>query len=309
MDYKDVTHTTVAAATLRGPVYDPTVHDEGGNETQHALAEFCKAVLKSMRGVKVCRRDDHSAYVYRPEDAYVMGWIGFGDYVIAGNGTSRYAVYAPDITNNKYRKGSTNFHMQISLRMPAAVKAAKNTLRSYTVGDLAHVYHPPYFKALQDASNTATTNRGAAMYDLGLGGYTTAGSKEVALWDELQHLHAVEHVFLNPETTARIGKLIEAHAAVAAIPTKNTCGRFVYRQEVAGVVRVHVAHLSEITSAYTKSMDAPQVFAPEEVPEEVQGAVAILSMFEDGHHVPDVGFRVNADTFFVPYTPDAPDLL
>ena len=218
-------------------MYDPTAHAEGGNEAQHALAEFCKAVLKSMRGVKVCKRDNCSAYVYRPEDAYVMGWIGFGDYVIAGNGVSRYAVYAPDITNNKYRKGSTNFNMQISLRMPA------------------------------------------------------------------------EHVFLNPETTARIGKLIEAHAAVAAIPTKNTCGRFVYRQEVAGVVRVHIAYLSEITSAHTKSMAAPQVFAPEEAPEEIQGAVAILSMFEDGHHVPDVGFRVNADTFFVPYTPDAPDLL
>jgi hypothetical protein len=308
MDYKDVTHTTVADATSRGPVYDPTAHpDHGGNEAQHALAEFCKAVLKSMRGVKVCKRDHCSAFVYRPEDAYVMGWIGFGDYVIAGNGTSRYAVYAPDITNNKYRKGSTNFHMQISLRMPAAVKAAKNTLRSYTAADLAHVYHPPYFKALQDASNTAMTNRGAAVYDLGLGGVKP--NKGVSLWDELQHLYATEHVFLNPETSDQIGKLIEAHAAVAAIPTRNTCGRFVYRQEVAGVVRVHVAHLSEITSSYTKSMAAPQVFAPEEVPEEIQGAVAILSMFEDGHHVPDVGFRVNADTFFVPYTPDAPDLL
>jgi hypothetical protein len=55
------------------------------------------------------------------------------------------------------------------------------------------------------------------------------------------------------------------------------------------VVRLHIK----------QGVDPAVVYKMEELPEELAGRVAVLSMVEDDHYVDNVGLRVNSSTFWV----------
>ena len=74
-------------------------------EGEGAFATFLEALAKKLPTCKFSPRgnNEQSLYVYLPNDLYALGWVGYNDYRIEGEGTYKtIAVYSHTIRNDKY---------------------------------------------------------------------------------------------------------------------------------------------------------------------------------------------------------------
>src|SRR5210317_955744 len=80
--------------------------DPSDGQQPIGLLDFAHKLTQQMKGYKVSVSKMHNMlYVYREGDNYVMGIIGYGDFQTSGDGNDRYAVWSPNIKNNKYHYG------------------------------------------------------------------------------------------------------------------------------------------------------------------------------------------------------------
>jgi len=272
------------------------------------LTEFCLAVTKSMRGVKTTPRTLNSAWVYMEGEDMAMGYIGYGDFQTSRAAASKkYAVYARGIRNMKYNDMNEQHFMRVALKMDVALKHAKAYLINYSTSETAQALYNPAKVAVRDVSTTARMEYRKAKEDVGLVStldYQT-GSKGLcsnALERELGYLMLSGHVFSNPELSTAIQdmlakkKVFSRFAAADAVPMD-----FVRAYTMSyGEQRVDTVRVKDISSyRFEVDRDHNRTWLAKELPEELMGHIAVMSMCEDGDFVEDVGYKVSENMFYL----------
>jgi hypothetical protein len=258
------------------------------------LYDFRKEVEAAIPGCRTTPRNDKWCWVYMPDDHVAMGAIGYGNFTDRGRGPTTYAVMSRTIVNGKYNSGREQHHMATSTSMAVSTKNAKKYLRRHAPTELVKLTS----RHARDAVSTMRSNLRAVVgkAEVELFGGNLPNRRQVPILPELKHLMISNHTFLDPTIPA---KLTEYFGLLDE--DQNSQGghnmNFVAISVAHGRQRFDVVPVDRIDH-YWPTVGDPQVFY-EDMPEDILGRVAVLSMVEDGTYVPGVGFRHTEGMFYV----------
>ena len=257
------------------------------------LANFCAEIRKVNRYVKfgVVRNRGHELYAYMDGQAYAMMKIGHGNYSKGSSNTYKYMVYARMIKNEKFRDDNDQYHMATAENLDRAMKNVKKYMRPYSPVECAEMT----FDWVRSRFSLVVSNVSSELYDTKNDIISSAH-----LRNELFHMIDVGYEFLSEEFKGMIVKWRNKHRE-----DQVSRGRALHAYYVN--VRIHrdemVCDVIEVLDAQKRPRLEPHMpvttYKMEELPEDIAGNLAALSMVGDDHYVDGVGLRVDSATFWV----------
>lgn len=286
--------------------------------TSQATAVFCTEVASKLRGVKFGSRFQESkvrtgehVYAYYPEDKYALGVL---------------QVVHTDVDEHVYVYTSRKIHNERSKTSEPNTKRTTNLDRA--VRDVARFFisYAPVEEVVELSSHAekAFSNvAGAArrMHNMVRGVFSSVieGSSYVSYKREYEH----EFTSLpdKRDILTELGRIVEQHdfmdsrvrdLFINMITTeadqqreetqfKNgyaTYVRIINNERAIIVKDIPNTDLGRYSVIDVDKYVVTKVLA-QDLPDYVQGAIAVLSMLEVGDNVHGVGIRVHSDTFFV----------
>lgn len=258
-----------------------------------------------VRGIAVAPRSTDSMWVYRPQDTYAMGYIGYCRVHDTGDQEQRYAVFSPNIHNGKYNYGEKQ-HMASALHRPKGVANAAKHLRPLTTKQVLEFTQGEFVSALFDAKSTARSQVAKATQQIDCKLFALERfrkSDTTPLQDELQRILNSDYVFVDKELEAQL------HAAFAAAAEHEESKKLHDAKHT--FIEVVEAHGRNTFRGYAEVNDDRGLgrladtqenlfyFTQEELPERLMGAMSVLSMVEVGIYVSGVGYRAANNMFYV----------
>ena len=237
-------------------------------------------------------------YAYFPDDMYTVGKVGFGDYCTTKakdniKRTPSYMVSSMAITNTKYDGYRDQYHMIMSKNLSTATTNAKKYLRRYTPVDL-----------VRTVARKVTD-------DLGMNSYAKKRASEDArskLSDsttikELKNLVTSGYKFLHSEAEEYIKEAIAKYDVYEDAKNAVVAGKYVTVSTQLGVQMFDVIPIDNVTNtekilASVSPNDSVR-YRAEDVPEELMGRVAVLSMAQSNNYIEGVGSRLGDTIFWV----------
>ena len=291
------------AKAVAASIADPALHIP---KMALEVWDFCEAVEQSIRGVKTIARSQSSAFVYREGEPYVLGWIGYEDYQSHITGEKKYAVHARDIDNGKYANYNMQHFMRMSVNLTTAVKNTRASLRSYTDREVGGIHAGKVRGAVGALRDDAVSAYNQALNKVGLQTVSRySGDRQVTLLlDEVLRMQQTGHTFTNLE----LGQDLQNIAAKKKESERFKKGVIIPMDFVHVYARNGTQYVS--SSRATDITDYGATFFPEntwtldEVPEDVQGKIAVMSMCKDEELVEGVGYKAS-DTMFYFYVEEA----
>ena len=291
------------AKAVAASIADPALHIP---KMVLEVRDFCEAVEQSIRGVKTVARSQSSAFVYREGEPYVLGWIGYEDYQSHITGEKKYAVHARDIDNGKYASYNMQHFMRMSVNLTTAVKNTKASLRSYTDREVGGIYAGKVRSAVGALKDDAVSKYNQALNKVGLQTVSryTSSQQVTSLLDEVLRMQQTGHTFTNLELDQDLQNIATKKKEAA----RFTRGVLIPMDFVHIFARNGTQYVSR--SRTTDLNDYGATFFPDntwtldEVPEDVQGKIAVMSMCKDEELVEGVGYKAT-DTMFYFYVEEA----
>lgn len=241
--------------------------------------------------------------VYMDEYPYDLGRVGYDEYVVKSskhysnvNPNLMYGIYSRKIANTKYGTDRKFFNMVTTKDINKAVKMAKTYILPYTHKELATVSYKP-FKRKVDHRRNATINKLFHLVSPIMGTLPTT-----LVADEMLNLIS-QGVIFKSDVYKEIAKdLPQVYAEVMEEKNRNVYGQFVRVRTVGednyvDVIEVTAMnlHLNDDNPDFNNMATYPNA----EIPEDILGSIAVLSILEYGQYVPNVGFKVDSKSFWI----------
>jgi hypothetical protein len=283
---------------------DPPVPMVDGIPVVAPLANFCAEIRKVNRHVKfgIGKRVQNSwghggptrmleLYAYMDGHTYATMKIGYADYSIKKTGDVKYMVYARMIKNEKFREDSDQYHMATAEGIERAIKNVKKYMRPYSPIECASMS----FDSVRNKFSSVVQGVSSELYHA-----RSHVLESGHIRNELFHMLDVGYEFLSEEFRDKIATWREKYNE-----DQVSRGRALHVYYVN--VRIHreemVCDVIEVLDANKRlRMDttAPvMTYKMDELPEDIAGNLAALSMVDDDHYVDGVGLRVDSATFWV----------
>jgi len=237
-------------------------------------------------------------YAYLPDDAYTLGKIGFSDYCTtkAKDGVVRtpsYMVSTAKVKNTKYDEYREQFNMLMSKNLSTAIDIAKKYLRQYSPKDIVKVVA----SKVSDSMNTINYKKRRDSQD--------ARSKlsDEATIKELKNLLTSGYTFLHAEVEQYIKDAVAKYDEYIQHKDKKVAGKFVTVSNQLGVQMFDVVSVTDVTHIDTIKEEAESSnntrYRGDEMPEDLMGRVAVLSMAQSADYIEGVGSRLGDTIFWV----------
>lgn len=265
-----------------------------------ALAQFAQAIRKTNRHVKfgitgkakyLWQSERHlELFVYMEGDMYAMARIGHADYTVGKESiTYKFMVESRTINNEKYRDNRDEYHMALTDTLDRAVKNVSKHMRRYSPLEVAAISYEKVRSYLRSPGIKA----GSKLYEA-----KCAVRDHSHLQTELIILLDSGYSFLSYELRNAVMELRDAQKEdTEARDMAKPCYFIIVRLQnddmMCDVVRLH--SFEDIR----QGTDSTVTYKMEDLPEELAGRIAVLSMVEDDQYVDNVGLRVNSSTFWV----------
>ena len=263
------------------------------------LQTFMNRLQGVFRGVKFVKMRSNKVWVYYPDEPYPMGYIGYGDFRTEVCGDDQYMVASRKITNDKYGDYQDQFRMKMSGNMDTAIRNAKRFLRNFSPHEMAGANA----KLLRSKANDAPEMLGSKfrksmreLFDHETGNKT--GSFKGRMLTELRHLVDSDHGFVDGEFGHQLKQMFEMGDAWRESFHKTVNVYFVRVFEKFGKQTFQVTELDDVRDYKPRISDQFLTYT-DDLPEDIMGKLAVLSMTEDGNYVDDVGMRVDEGMFYV----------
>jgi len=272
--------------------------------TQDMAHEFTQKV----RGISVAPRTVDSMWVYRPQDTYAMGYIGYcqvHENYRPNRDSQRYAVFSPNIHNGKFNYGAKQ-HMASALHRAKGVANAAKHLRPLTTKQVLEFTQSDFVSALYDAKSAARSQVAKATQQIDCKLFPLERYRKAdvtPLQDELERILHSGYVFVDKELEAQL------HAGFAAISEYEENKKLhEAKHTFIEVIEAHggntfrgYAEVDDDRSLYRMADTKENLFyfSQEELPERLMGAMSVLSMVEVGIYVSGVGYRAANNMFYV----------
>jgi hypothetical protein len=237
------------------------------------------------------------AHAYIPDDEYTIGMVGFGDYCAtkAKNNirTPSYMVASAKIVNKKYDEYREQYNMIMTKNLSTAVDNAKKYLRQYSPQDLVRVVSSKVADTIGTFVYKKKRASEEARYKL----------NDLTTIKELKNLVSSGYIFLHAEVEQYIKDAIDKCNDYDEHKDKKVSGKFVTVSNQLGVQMFDVipvddvSNLDKIRSNLT-SINSTR-YRGEEMPEDLMGRIAVLSMAQNMDYIEGVGNRLGDTIFWV----------
>ena len=287
-----------------------TLGEPSNGQQPMGLLDFAHKLTQQMKGYKVSVSEMHNMlYVYREGDNYVMGIIGYGDFQTSGDGNDRYAVWSPNIKNQKYSHGLQQ-NMSLALKQDKAVKNAMKYIRPLTVEQTMKLSLRQCHRAAQEVVSKIRDNTGELRRELVNNFFDTStysAPRPNPLQRELKHLVESGYEFLDKDLGDKLHKMFgglkELEAARQVVDNTFTFVEAIVSPAGRQMFRVHTdvdasTHYS-ITRSVSELPDNTSLYDQHNLPDELAGKLSVLSMLELEGYVEGVGYRAADNVFYV----------
>lgn len=264
--------------------------------------DMAHELTQKVRGIEVAPRSTDSMWVYRPQDTYAMGYIGYRQVY---NQEQRYAVFSPNIQNGKYNY-SEKQHMASALHRTKGVANAAKHLRPLTAKQVLEFTQGEFASALFDAKSTARSQVAKATQQIDLRLFALERYRKPdlnPLQSELQRILNSDYVFVDKELEAQL------HAAFTAVAEYEDSKKLhEAKHTFIEVIESHgrntfrgYAEVDDDRSLYRMADTKENLFCftQEELPDRLMGSMSVLSLVEPGVYVSGVGYRAASNMFYV----------
>ena len=263
-------------------------------EGEGAFATFLEALAKKLPTCKFSPRGNNkqSLYVYLPNDLYAMGWVGYNDYRIEGEGTYKtIAVYSHTISNDKYNSHSDQHYMLMSTNPKRAIKNALSHLRPYTPKELNDCFAYPVVRKVRDTNRENQEKVENAQ---------TAVTQHNQLQAELRAVVASGYQFVDADFGSKVAAFLN-EVDEYALQTSEVNMFFVRAYLLNDQQMFDVTFLENAHNAwdYRVSTDPAERYTSDTLPEHLSGKLSVLMMCELDEYVDGVGIRMNDGVFYV----------
>ena len=242
-------------------------------------------------------------YVRYGTDPYASGFLRYGDNNITVRGDNTYAVVSPFVKNGKYRPGTSEHHMSYSESLPRAVKSSKTFLRRIPQDMVATRMFRENIKQFLTFHQEYKAAYHTKCRDL-FGGYS-GFDPNIPLHSHLLHCVDSGYGFVDAKFGADLKAAAKEYREIKIMENKNDDEWFIVfvRDNSAGKPEVIITKIlvSGPPDSWGRSFSTDEyayVADPEEVPDTLQGTIALLQMVDDGHYVEGVGVRLTDGSYF-----------
>ena len=273
--------------------------------SQRELQEFMAEIRKSFRGVLFTpdAGDKRRVYVHMPNDPYVMGYIGYGDFQTTAKAMqSSYVVSSRHIMNMKYADHNDQHYMAMSINLDTAVRNTKKYLRPLTTKDMAldEWTEADMRRKSKNTKSAMDVKRNNTLSDLLAKNNREKKIEYNPMLEYMRTLVKVGHEFTDKELESDLLSYFKLEEDANAISSDGVDVDYVRVYEKYGKQVFDVVPLIRDKARYGRSdLGNILTYDKDKVPEDVMGKVSVLSMVENNHWVDDVGYRVDATMFYV----------
>jgi len=271
--------------------------------SQFEMQGFMQELRKAFRGVLFtpCPQDKRRTYMHMPNDPYVMGYIGYGDFLTTAKAMqSSYVVSSRHIMNYKYADYNDQYYMAMSINLSTAVRNAKKYLRPLTTKDMAldEWTEADMRRKSKNTKSAMDVKRNNTLSDLLAKNNREKKIEYNPMLEYMRTLVKVGHEFTDKELESDLLSYFKLEEDANAISSDGVDVDYVRVYEKYGKQVFDIVPL--IRKEYGRS-DLGNIitYDKDKVPEDVMGKVSVLSMVENKHWVDDVGYRVDATMFYV----------
>lgn len=278
-------------------ITDPTEYAKARISRYHEYydqksRDFADAVCSALGGASYVFASFNEVIIYRPTDTHILGEIGFKDLRIRLKGTlrgtnevnNRYYVRAYNIENDKVGSDNWQHHTYSFKSMSAAVKCAVKYLLPLTPIQVVEVNRLRVDKIIQDVIFGHRRPIDRAGRDLfGSGFYHT--HLDTPIFQELRNT-----TFLSPEVNKQVATFFSCDDELIAAMSSVAKGLFYVSTVSDGAVHI------PFSAGFNALPPTTQVYA--ELPEWIQGRIAVLRMVEPETYVLGVGLRLDDKMFY-----------
>lgn len=264
-------------------------------------AEFVTELRKAMPDLKIgihkggdINSDRHimSVAVYRKNDTYALGRIGFRDVGVSAY-KHHYFVYSRKIINQKIYPNRWQYHIKSSEKLPSVIKAAKQYLIPYAPLDLAGISVDEFTRTVRRDRSAAHSSMRTTFREMVLG-------DEALFIAEIKRLVRDGYKFLNPKFADKVATYLSAEGSYAQEVEKRMDAYFMN----IGDETTEVVEYENMVREDTMYCDTPmhkdtKVIKTEDIPFDLQLKISSLQVATPMHYVEGLGMRVGDRTFWV----------
>jgi hypothetical protein len=252
--------------------------------------EFAEAVAKQLRAEyapKVATGVEW--YIYRKEEPFAMGYVGYADYKYSGDTEKTYTVFSRKIQNAKYGHGRME-NSASTKHFDKAVKNARRYLVPYTLPEIIKATRSDardkFGQLKHDANNASKHSRTLLVQSFMKG-------EKSSLEAELRHLLDTGHTFVNDSFKADLVNMFAEWDESRTRERENPAADVVYIKQTRTGVQVGVMPTVNMTSYFWSNAEAQDYtwYTQEDTPQHILEGITKLNMVPSGHFVDGVGYR------------------
>lgn len=282
------------------------------------LVEFAEEVVKAMPNIKFLPieqeyisftvKDINGVYqtsksirvfnefaLYLEEYPLDIGRINFKDNGARKKNVNTYGVYSRKITNAKYATHRDQFHMVTATDVKKAVKNVSKYVSPFSTKELAQAYYENIRNNVgQSASKVQSELRSVA---------SPIANDQVDLLKEILNLKKQGAQFSSARFREVADNIEDLMSRYEAERTRDPSAIFVRFYQVGEETYFSMQQAIELKKNYSTLQGTEEMKVEgkpvSEIPEDVMGAVSVLSILNDGQYVANIGTKINSKHFWI----------
>ena len=230
--------------------------------------------------------------VYREDDTYAIGRIGFRDVAVSST-KMHYFVYSRKISNSKLYPSRWQYYIKSSEKMESVLKQAKKYLIPYTPVELADISIDEFTKDVRKERSDKHSSMRSKFRSMVI-------DDETLVINEFKRLVESGYQFLNPKFAEKVANYLAAEGAYVQEAEKRLDAYFMN----VGSESTEVVQYENMVTSDSMYCDTPKpketvVIKTDDIPYDLQLKIASLQVAEPMHYIEGLGMRVGDRTFWV----------
>ena len=228
-------------------------------------------------------------WLYVPSERYARGRIGYGEFFATKNGET-YMVYNHTIHNNKYNSHREHYHMMLTSKEDAALKLAYKHIKPLGLMDIVHRENHEFLVSMRRTADNKEREADNLFREK---------IKDNAVI-ELRHALNAGHKFSSEDFKQNLIDFFGKHDEFKAYKSKarSACYVLIRPGEYVSEQMADILTCAVNCQMNFKSENAVTV-KMSDIPVDIAGKIAVLSMVNDGHYVEGVGQKVSDDAYWI----------
>ena len=261
-------------------------------DAEPELQNYAKELLSTNPSLKFARKRSNELWVYLDNDPYVLGYIGYGDYLVHVTGEHKYMVASRNIENEKYATYNDQHSMYTSVNLKTILTKARKAMRPINPIDIATMES----RNIRDKFLREVSDKGNDVYNT----WSKVFDKSL-VEAEFRNMIKNGYEFVNKQYRSMVQELLDKIDIARSAKMEKLHVHFVRAYDKYGDGELHF-EIIDINDLHRGSGNVVKEIVrcrESEVPEDILGKISVLNITDVDEYVKDVGYNTGDGMFYV----------